>query len=75
MKLESMKVTVMRRDVSQHTTWREFKDQITEAKLLYIKGIPAAVYILCWAVSATFLWIARGFGMAGGEKRGGTKFT
>jgi hypothetical protein len=57
-------------DITQHITWRVFKDQITAAKFLYIEGIPATVYVVCWVVAATFLWIARGFGVAGGEKRG-----
>jgi hypothetical protein len=55
-------------DVSQRTIWREFKSHITAAKLLYIEGMPAALYILCWVVAATFLWIARGFAEAGGGK-------
>jgi len=53
------------------TVWRECKSRLFEARtLLYIEGIPASVYTLCWAVAVTFLWIARGFGMAGGSKRG-----
>jgi hypothetical protein len=49
------------------SVWREFKGRLADTRtLLYIEGIPAAVYILCWAIAATFLWIARGFGVAGG---------
>jgi hypothetical protein len=59
------------------SVWREFKSRLFDTRtLLYIEGIPAAVYTLCWVVAATFLWIARGFGVAAGrEKRGGTKLT
>jgi hypothetical protein len=54
-------------EVSQHTIWREFRNNVTGAKLLTVEGIPAAIYILCWIVVATVLWIARGFGKVGGN--------
>ncbi len=57
--------------VSKQTLWRECKTRLADRKtILYIEGIPVGVYICCWAVAATFLWIARGFGIAGTEKRG-----
>jgi hypothetical protein len=65
---------ILKKAVVEQTAWRKFKEQITAAKLLCIEGIPAAVYMVCWAVAATFIWVARGFGMAG-RRGGGTKLT
>ena len=56
---------------SKPSIWRECKSHLADTKtILYIEGIPATVYILCWAVAATFLWIARWFGLGAGKKRG-----
>jgi hypothetical protein len=61
---------IFNESVSKQTLWRECKTRLAQPKtILYIEGIRVGVYILCWAVAATFLWIARGFGMTSGEKR------
>src|SRR5690242_11970715 len=55
---------------SKPSIWRECKSQLADTKtILYIEGIPVGVYITCWVIAATFLWIARGFGLAGRKEK------
>jgi hypothetical protein len=55
--------------LSEQSTWKAFKAKIADpTMILLVESAPFAAYLLCWAIAATFLWIARGFGMAGGEK-------
>ncbi len=57
--------------VGRQTLWRECQTRITDpTTILYIEGIPVCVYLVCWALTAAVLWIARGFGMVVGKKRG-----
>jgi len=70
-RLNTTTAAIVTAAVSQQSLWHECKTRITDPKtILYIEGIPVCVYLVCWALTAAVLWIARGFGLAGREEKG-----